>query len=69
MLMYAKHYFPGLKVRPLAVKVTPDSHVHIMEFNVAAKAGDLRIVKAASYIISTSQAQLDMIKATNIPKQ
>lgn len=69
MIMYANHYFPGLRVRPLAIKVTWDSHVHIMEFNVASKAADLRIVKAGSYTISTSEAQLAMIKATNVPKQ
>jgi hypothetical protein len=69
MIMYAKHYFPGLKVRPLAMKVSADSLIHFMEFNVAAKAADLRVIKAASYSISTSAAQLAMIKATNIPKQ
>ncbi|HMO45641.1 MAG TPA: hypothetical protein PKB14_06375 [Rubrivivax sp.] len=69
MVMYARHYFPGLTVRPLAVKVTPDSRVHLMEFNVAPKAAALRVIKAASYIINTSEAQLAMIKSTNVPRQ
>ncbi len=69
MIMYAKHYFPGLTVRPLAVKVAPDSRIHLMEFNVVNRASELRVMNAASYVIRTSEAQLAMIKATNVPKQ
>jgi hypothetical protein len=69
MIQYAAHYFPGLKVRPLALKVDYQSAVHIMEFNVAARPGDLRIIHSASYIINTSEAQIAMIRATNVPKQ
>lgn len=69
MIQYAKHYFPTLSVRPLALKVDFQSVVHLMEFNVASKAADLRIVKSASYIIDSSPAQLTMIRATNVPKQ
>jgi len=69
MVQYAKHYFPGLTVRPLALKVDYQSVVHLMEFNVPSRAGDLRIIKAASYIIDTSQAQIDLIRTTNVPKQ
>lgn len=69
MIQYAAHYFPGLKVRPLALKVDYQSAVHLMEFNVAARPGDLRIIRSASYAINTSEAQLAMIRATNVPKQ
>lgn len=69
MIRYAAHYFPGLKVRPLALKVDYQSAVHIMEFNVASRPGDLRIVRSASYSINTSDAQLAVIRATNVPKQ
>jgi hypothetical protein len=69
MIQYAAHYFPGLKVRPLAVKVDYESAVHIMEFNIASRPGDLRIVRSASYAINTSEAQIAMIRATNVPKQ
>jgi len=69
MIMYANHYFPGLTVRPLALKVTSDSRIHLMEFNVARKAAALRVVRAASYVINTSEAQLSMIQATNVPRQ
>ena len=69
MIQYAAHYFPGLKVRPLALKVDYQSAVHVMEFNVAARPGDLRIIHSASYVINTSEAQIAMIRATNVPKQ
>lgn len=69
MIQYAAHYFPGLKVRPLAIKVDYQSAVHLMKFNVAAKPGELRIIRSASYSINTSEAQIAMIRATNVPKQ
>jgi hypothetical protein len=69
MVQYAKHFFPGLKIRPLALKVDYQSVIHLMEFNVPARAGDLRIVKSASYMIDTSSAQISMIRATNVPKE
>lgn len=69
MIQYAAHYYPGLKVRPLALKVDYQSAVHLIEFNVASRPGDLRIVRSASYAINTSDAQLAMIRATNVPKQ
>lgn len=69
MIQYAAHYFPGLKVRPLAIKVDYQSAVHLMEFNVASRPGELRIVRSASYAINTSEAQIAMVRATNVPKQ
>jgi hypothetical protein len=69
MVQYAHHYFPNLIVRPLAVKVDFESVIHVMEFNAPGRAADLKIVKAGSYIIATSQAQIAAIRATNVPKQ
>lgn len=69
MIQYAEHYFPGLKVRPLALKVDYQSAIHFMEFNVASRPGELRIIRSASYSINTSDSQLAMIRATNVPKQ
>jgi hypothetical protein len=69
MVQYAKHYYPGLVVRPLALKVDYQSVVHLMEFNVPSRAGDLRVVKSASYIIDTSPAQIAMIRTTSVPRQ
>lgn len=69
MVQYANHYFPGLSVRPLAIKVDDRSVLHLMEFSGAARPADLRIVRSASYVIDTSPAQLAMIDATKLPKQ
>ncbi|HEX2763218.1 MAG TPA: hypothetical protein VHM92_05150 [Allosphingosinicella sp.] len=69
MIRYTQHYLPGLALRPLAIKVDYQSVVHIMEFNVAQKPGDLRIVRSASYVIDTSQTQLEAIHATKVPRQ
>lgn len=69
MVQYANHFFPRLAVRPLAIKVDYQSVIHMMEFNVAARAGDLRVIKAASYVIDTSSAQIAKIRLTNVPKQ
>jgi hypothetical protein len=69
MVQYARHYFPGLTVRPLAVKVDHQSVIHLMEFNVPNRPADLKIIKCASYTIDTSPAQIRAIRATNVPKQ
>ncbi|MFZ5738567.1 MAG: hypothetical protein ACOY6K_17020 [Pseudomonadota bacterium] len=69
MVQYARRYFPGLTVRPLAVKVDYQSVIHVMEFNAPNKAAELKVVHANSYVISTSSAQIAAIRATNAPKQ
>jgi hypothetical protein len=69
MVQYAQHYYPNLTVRPLAIKVDEASVLHVVEFNSPKKASDLKILKAASYIIDTSEAQKAVIRATNVPKQ
>jgi hypothetical protein len=69
MVQYARHYFPGLVVRPLAIKVDEASVLHVMEFNSPAKASELKILKSASYIVDTSEAQKKAIQATSVPKQ
>jgi hypothetical protein len=43
--------------------------LHVIEFNVPKKTSDLKIIKAASYIIDTSDAQKAAIRATKVPKQ
>ena len=69
MVQYAAHYYPELKVRPLAIKVDEASVLHVVEFNIPKKKSELRIIKAASYIIDTSDAQKAAISATKVPKQ
>ena len=67
MVQYAKHYFPGMIVRPLAIKVDEDSALHVMEFNVATKAADLKVVKSASYALVLSEQQINLLRATRAP--
>lgn len=67
MLQYSRHYFPGMTIRPLAVKVDYDSVLHILEFNSAAKAADLKIIKSASYTLKLSDRQVELIRATAVP--
>ena len=69
MVEYARHYFPGLIVRPLAIKVDEASVLHVMEFNTPTKASDLKILKSASYLVEPSDAQLAAIRATKVPRQ
>jgi|NitcycUWRROWE17A_1032939.scaffolds.fasta_scaffold00250_1 hypothetical protein len=66
MVQYSKHYFPTLVIRPLALKVDFDSVLHLMEFNAASKAADLKILKSASYVISLSDKQTEMVRATRV---
>lgn len=64
MIQYSRHYFPGLEIRPLAIKVDDESILHIMEFNPAAKAADLKIVRSASYTLALSEKQSELIRAS-----
>lgn len=67
MVQYSRHYFPGMTVRPLAIKVDHDSILHIMEFSSAAKAADLKIIKSASYVLALSEQQSELIRVTRKP--
>jgi hypothetical protein len=66
MVQYCRHYFHGLVIRPLAIKVDYDSILHVMEFNAAAKAADLKIIKSGSYTISLSKRQVELIRETKV---
>lgn len=57
MIEYCRHYFPGYKLKPLAVKVDVESLIHIMEFNIPSKAADLRLVRSQSYALKLSEKQ------------
>lgn len=66
MVQYSRHYFPRLEVRPLAIKVDHDSVLHLMEFNVASKASELKIVRNASYALQLSSEQEELIRTTGV---
>lgn len=64
MVQYSRHYFSDMTIRPLAIKVDDDSVLHMMEFNVALKAAELKIVRSSSYVLSLSEKQLELIRGT-----
>lgn len=64
MIQYCRHFLRNMTVRPLAMKIDHDSIVHVMEFNVAARAADLRIIRSASYRLTLSEKQLEFVRAT-----
>lgn len=61
MVEYCKHYFSGYALRPLALKVDEDSLIHLMEFNTASKAADLRVTRCQSYSLKMSEKQRHFI--------
>ena len=46
------------------MKIDHDSIIHMMEFNVAARAADLRIIRSASYRLTLSDKQREFVRAT-----
>jgi hypothetical protein len=64
MLQYCRHYLPEMTARPLALKVDLDSVIHLMEFNLVARASDLKIIRSASYELKLSDKQREFIRST-----
>lgn len=64
MIQYCRHFLREMTVRPLAMKIDYDSIIHIMEFNVAPRAADLRIVRSGSYRLALSEKQKEFVRAT-----
>ena len=69
MVQYSRHYFPGMTIRPLAIKVDQDSILHMMEFNPVTRAADLRVLNSASYVLKLSERQAELIQSTKLPAQ
>jgi hypothetical protein len=64
MIQYCNHFLRDMTIRPLALKIDYDSVIHLMEFNVAAKAADLRIVRSSSYRLNLSEKQLEFVRGS-----
>ena len=62
MIQYCRHFLAEMTIRPLAMKIDYDSIIHLMEFNVAARAADLRIVRSSSYRLKLSDKQLEYVR-------
>lgn len=64
MIQYCRHFLQNMTIRPLAMKIDYDSIIHMMEFNIAPRAADLRIVRSASYRLTLSDKQRELVRAT-----
>lgn len=64
MIQYCNHFLRDMTIRPLALKIDYESVIHLMEFNVAAKAADLRIVRSSSYRLNLSEKQLEFVRGS-----
>ncbi len=56
-IAYTTQYFQGYEVRPICLKVDDEGLIHLLEFNVAERAADLRITRSAAYRLKLSDAQ------------
>jgi hypothetical protein len=63
MIQYCRHFLQNMAIRPLAMKIDYDSIIHMMEFNVAPRAADLRIIRSASYRLTLSDKQRESVRA------
>jgi hypothetical protein len=66
MVTYAREFFRGLEVRPIAIKLDYDGLIHFLEFNASMSPGDLMIVRSATYRLSLSDRQRELIRATKV---
>lgn len=59
---FAKHYFPGHEIRPIAIKVDFDSVLYFLEFNASTKPNAIKAKKVARYRLNLSDAQRKLMK-------
>jgi hypothetical protein len=59
---FAKHYFPGHVIRPIAIKVDFDSVLYFLEFNAVTSPKALKTVNVVRYRLSLSDAQRKLIQ-------
>lgn len=64
MIQYCRNFLQGMVIRPLAMKIDHVSIIHVMEFNVAIRPSDLRVIKSVSYRLNVSDKQRQFIRAT-----
>lgn len=63
-VQYARQYFNGYVVRPLAIKVDGNGLIHFVEFADQISADLLSIVKRSTYRLNLSDRQLSFIRQT-----
>jgi len=61
-IAYARQYFPGHEIRPVCLKIDYDNLIHLLEFNVADTAAELRVLRNASYRLKLSESQARFVR-------
>lgn len=65
-VLYAREYFPGHQIRPLAIKVDYDDVLQFVEFNETDSPAELEVLRSARYRIQLSDQQLRFIRASRV---
>lgn len=61
-VQFARQYFPGYAVRPLAVKIDDDGLIHCLEFNDEATPANSLVLRRSVYRLRLSERQREMIQ-------
>ncbi|MBE2213587.1 MAG: DNA cytosine methyltransferase [Opitutaceae bacterium] len=67
MVQYCTEYFPGLQIRPVAIKLDESALIHFLEFNPTVVAADLKIIKSATYRLKMSDQQKKLFRQHSQP--
>lgn len=59
---FARQYFNGHSIRPLAVKVDHKGLIHCLEFNDEINASDLQVMRRTVYQLQLSERQLALVR-------
>ncbi len=63
-VQFARQYFPGHEIRPLAVKMDHRGLIHFVEFNDEISPAKLQVMRRSTYRLQLSERQRDMIART-----
>ncbi len=63
MVAFSGEYFPGLEIRPLAIKLDYNSLLHFIEFTPEIEPAKLVVARSATYRLTLSPQQRDLIHA------
>lgn len=65
-VQFARQYFPGHTIRPLAVKVDDDDLVHCLEFNDESSPALLQVLRRSVYRLNLSERQIVHIRKSKV---
>jgi len=63
-VQFARQYFPGHTIRPLAIKVDHKGLIHFIEFNDEIRPASLEVLRRSTYALQLSERQRAMIART-----